>query len=133
MLDETTSRVIQKYVERLEATGIPVSFVVMFGSQAKGTAGRWSDIDLVIVSPRFDGRARRADIDSLWISAGRIDSRIEPISCGEREWLDNDSNVILEVARREGVKIMPARRGRRSGAHRRSGQRKVAGRLSAPA
>ena len=29
--------------------------VILFGSRARGTAGRWSDLDVVVVSPRFEG------------------------------------------------------------------------------
>lgn len=34
---------------------IPVERAVLFGSWAKGTAGKDSDIDLVFISPEFEG------------------------------------------------------------------------------
>jgi hypothetical protein len=33
------------------------------------------------------------------------DSRIEPIPCGERQRLEDDESVMIEVARREGRRI----------------------------
>jgi hypothetical protein len=30
------------------------------------------------------------------------DSRIEPIAVGERQWLEDDANPLIEIARREG-------------------------------
>ncbi len=37
--------------------------------------------------------------------AARTDSRIEPITCGSRQWREDDSSAILEIARREGEKL----------------------------
>ena len=34
------------------------------------------------------------------------DSRIEPIACGEQQWEEDNSSVILEMARREGERIV---------------------------
>ena len=54
---------IKQYVTFLKSQGIPVTQTILFGSQAKGTANPWSDIDTCIVSPefghnRFDERIR---------------------------------------------------------------------------
>ena len=46
-------------------------------------------------------------MDNLWILTARTDCRIEPIPCGEREWVEDDSRAIIEIARREGVIITP--------------------------
>jgi hypothetical protein len=68
-------------------------------------AHAWSDIDLVVVSPQFDQSPCWADVRVLWRQAARVDSRIEPIACGERQWEEDRSSVILEIARREGERI----------------------------
>ena len=49
--------------------------------------------------------ARRELVERLWILSARTDARFEPIACGEREWLEDDSRAVLEIARREGVSI----------------------------
>ncbi len=46
---------VQNYLRALQTNGLPVRFGVVFGSQAKGQANQWSDIDLLVVSPQFDG------------------------------------------------------------------------------
>jgi hypothetical protein len=43
----------------------------------------------------------------LWRVAARTDSRIEPIPCGERQWVEDRSSAILEIARREGQVVVP--------------------------
>jgi predicted nucleotidyltransferase len=98
---------IRGFLHALASDGLESSFGVLFGSQVTGKADKWSDIDLVVVSPRFDAGIRREDVDRLWITASLTDSRIEPVPCGEREWVEDDSRAIIEIARREGVIITP--------------------------
>ena len=62
---------------------------------------------LVVVAPRFDGEISRGDASLLWRVAARTDSRIEPIPCGERQWAEDQSSAILEIARREDLVILP--------------------------
>jgi predicted nucleotidyltransferase len=81
---------------------------VVFGSQVSGRTDALSDIDLLIVSPRFDGRRTRQDVDLLWRVAARTDSRIEPIAVGLQQFEADDSSAIVEVARREGQIVYPA-------------------------
>jgi uncharacterized protein len=44
-------------------------------------------------------------VDLLWRLAARIDSRIEPVACGEKQWEEDDSSAIVEIARREGKRV----------------------------
>jgi len=106
MLNPTISGITQKYLQRLVAMGIPVELGVVFGSHARREASQWSDIDLLVVSPRFDEPRTREDINILWRIAAREDSRIEPLPCGSEEWRKSETNAIIEVARREGQKII---------------------------
>jgi len=80
---------------------------VLFGSYAGGGADEWSDIDLVVLAGRFDREITRQDVELLWWVAAKTDSRIEPIACGERQWVEDDKSAILEFARREGQVILP--------------------------
>ena len=103
MVDPTVLASDRTYLRNLAARGIPVPFAVIFGSHATGTADSWSDIDLVVVSPRFDRPIAREEINLLWRTAARTDSRIEPVPCGQRQWFEDTSSAILEIARREGA------------------------------
>jgi predicted nucleotidyltransferase len=97
---------IRAYLRFLEQQGIQVSFGVLYGSYAKENANEWSDIDLLVVSPLYDRNRTIDDYEKLWIYAARTDSRIEPIPVGERQYLEDDSSAIIEIARREG-QIIP--------------------------
>ena len=108
MVDQKVVESIQRYLQNLERQGIRVSFAIVFGSQTRGDSNEWSDIDLVVVSPHFDDNVRHEDVNLLWRVAARTDSRIEPVPCGERQWLEDTASALIEIARREGERILPA-------------------------
>jgi nucleotidyltransferase-like protein len=108
VVDQAIVDSVQNYLRHLGDQGFTVSFAVVFGSQTKGSSHEWSDIDLLVVSPRFDDSLERDDINRLWRTAARTDSRIEPVPCGARQWIDDTSKAIIEIARREGTRVLPA-------------------------
>jgi len=55
--------IIAQYIENLKALGVPIDRIYLFGSQARRDAGTESDVDLAVVSPRFEKM-------SLWDRAG---------------------------------------------------------------
>ncbi len=93
------------YLRAVQAAGILARRAVLFGSHARGDAGPWSDIDLVVIAPELEAPAAADLVDKLWARRASTDSRIEPIPCGEREWDHGDGRPILAWARREGVEI----------------------------
>ena len=48
--------VVRRYVDSLEAQGIRVERVYLFGSYLRGQANEWSDVDIVVVSADFAGK-----------------------------------------------------------------------------
>jgi predicted nucleotidyltransferase len=105
MVDESVLNGVRRYLQALRDQGVKVKFGIVFGSQISGKTDPWSDIDLIVVSPSFDKERTREDINMLWRLAAQTDSRIEPIPCGERQWLEDDASAIIEIARREGETI----------------------------
>ncbi len=89
-------------MNQLSALGIHPVKTVLFGSFATGKADEFSDIDLIVIAPEFDGSRQIQLIKNLW-KATSTDSRIEPIPCGKEEWENDHSRPILEIARNEGV------------------------------
>lgn len=108
MADERIVTSVKRYLRALQADhGLDARAAVLFGSYARGGADEWSDIDLVVLAGRFDREITRQDVELLWWVAAKTDSRIEPIPCGERQWLEDDKSALLEIARREGELIVP--------------------------
>ena len=104
MVEEAVIVAVKRYLSSLPAFGIHASRAVLFGSFARGQPGEYSDIDLIVIAPEFDGSRELSLVKALW-RATVGDSRIEPIPCGEREWETDQGRPILEIARREGVII----------------------------
>ena len=105
MVSTTIIKSVQDYLLCLTKSGLPVSFGVVFGSYAAGTADSDSDIDVMVVSPQFDKKIERQWINQLWRVAARTDSRIEPIPCGQQQWDKDTSSAIVEIARTEGQQV----------------------------
>lgn len=102
MVARSVVEAVRVYLRTVQENGIPVSFGVVFGSQTRGTADEQSDIDLLVVSPHFDGKKDRRETSLLWRLTVGTDTRVEPIAVGTREWKEDDSRAIVEIARREG-------------------------------
>ena len=106
MVEESIIMSVKKYLTELIKLGIPVQHSILFGSCAqKPVTDRWSDIDLLVVSSRYDDKYGREDINLLWRTAARTDNRIEPVPVGLKRWKTDDESTIIEVARREGIEI----------------------------
>ncbi len=103
MVEPAILEIIQDYMQAVNQAGIQAQRGVLFGSWARGDAKPYSDIDLVVIAPQFD-RLNRKLVDCLWeLRLTTPDTwRIEPIACGEQQWRQDDSSLILEMARREG-------------------------------
>ena len=54
MAEESVIRSVKNFLAELVKLGIPVQYGVLFGSYAKDDAHRWSDIDLLVVSSKYD-------------------------------------------------------------------------------
>ena len=106
MVKHSVIESIKKYLMELISLGVPVKFWILYGSNIDTTkAGEWSDIDLLVISPFYDKQLTREDINILWKTAAKVDSRIEPIPVGLEQWDTDDESTIIEIARREGIKI----------------------------
>lgn len=105
MAEESIIMSIRNYLKELLRAGVPVKQAILFGSYAKETDHKWSDIDLIVISDKYDKECSREDINLLWRTAARTDNRIEPIPVGAKRWKTDDESTIIEIARREGIVV----------------------------
>lgn len=47
--------ILKRFLRMIADADIHIEKAILFGSYAKDTAGKWSDIDVAIVSPDFSG------------------------------------------------------------------------------
>lgn len=57
MAEEKLIETIEYFRNQLLLEGISISKIILFGSQASGTANNDSDIDIVVVSEDFEGKS----------------------------------------------------------------------------
>lgn len=69
-------RVVKRYRTQLEKMGIHPTRVLLYGSQAAGTAREGSDIDLIVISGDWEKYNHRQRLELLGIAAARI---LEPV------------------------------------------------------
>ena len=71
-----------------DALGQPVK-VIMFGSQARGDATKYSDIDLFVIVPSLDDKTRYTISDITWevgFEAGKVISAIPSTEAKMKEF-----------------------------------------------
>ena len=76
---ETTpelKRIIKKYRAQLIKMGIRPARILLYGSQAAGTAHEGSDIDLIIISGDWTKYNNRKRLELLGVASARI---LEPV------------------------------------------------------
>jgi uncharacterized protein len=108
MLKPDVLNTIDNYLQALKSAGLEIEFAVIFGSQLTGATHQWSDIDLLVVSPQFDNMQDRSMLNILWRTTAQVDSRIEPIPCGSRQWREDDVSTIVHFARNHGEVLFAA-------------------------
>jgi len=72
-------KIIQRFLSNIKKDK-QIYKVYIYGSYAKGIAGKWSDIDLAIVSPDFSEDLFEERLRLMKLAL-EVDDRIEPNPC----------------------------------------------------
>lgn len=99
----SVKKIVKKYIKVLEENNIRIIEAVIFGSWARGTAKKESDIDIALVSDAFTGD-RFEDRRRIVPLRRKIDSRIEPIPFTPEDFYK--SGIMVEEIKRTGKIIM---------------------------
>lgn len=94
---------VRRFKQALLRKGYPVEQILLFGSRAKGTGRRASDIDVAVVCKPFLP-TRMDEMGKFWIIAGDIDLRIEPICLHPEDFEEKYSTIVQEV-KRTGIPV----------------------------
>jgi hypothetical protein len=63
--DRIVVKDVRSYLRPLQDQGRIINFGVVFGSQVRDLPDSWGDLDLLVVSPRFDDLRNHADLGLL--------------------------------------------------------------------
>lgn len=69
-------RIIERYRQQLTELGIRPARILLYGSQAAGTAREGSDVDLIVISSDWEKYNHRQRLELLGVAAARI---LEPV------------------------------------------------------
>lgn len=95
---------VKKFRSLLEKEGIPVARILIYGSYARGTFHRDSDIDVCVVSSAF-GKDRLQERFFLSHQAPKIDPRIEAVPFSIRDYQHNRVSPLLHQIRKEAYEV----------------------------
>lgn len=104
MVKSEVIALLKKYVALLNSEGITVSKAFLFGSYSQGTASDSSDIDVLLVSDKFD-ETDDATIGKTWRLTRKINTQIEPILIGMKKFQE-ESSALVSIVKSKGIEIV---------------------------
>ena len=104
---------IRRYVAALEARGIPVERVILFGSHASGHPDEWSDIDIAVISPKFDTLSLLERYEQLGLANRNLHAPLDVVGFSSIQVTNCEPESFLAEILRTGVDV-PVRPRRRT-------------------
>lgn len=96
MSRDQAEQVAGQFVAKLCEAGYPVSALYLFGSYAKNTFHRWSDIDVAVISDAVERDYFGAQKTLRDISA-EVDVRLEPHGFSPSDFAEDWQPVVHEI------------------------------------
>ena len=97
-------KLLKEYVMLLNAEGISVSKAYLFGSYLNNTASDESDIDVLIVSDKYDENDDII-IGKVWRLTRKIDTKIEPFVIGVKKFKEDTTSPLINLIKSNGIEI----------------------------
>jgi len=79
----------KKFIAYLRSQGIKIDSAYLFGSFARGTEHKWSDIDIAVISSDFSDDSFEESV-RLMILSHDVDTRIEPVPFRPERFIDEN-------------------------------------------
>lgn len=108
-MDKKITETLRGFRFALEAEGIKISRMILFGSYAKGRPRRGSDIDVAIISENFKGMnlLQRFETIGLALAKARIMEPIEAIGYTEEEFASTGGGSFIgDEIKSKGVEVI---------------------------
>ncbi len=94
---------INNYLQALINNDIPIKEAILFGSYARGSYQRWSDIDIALVYDIFEGN-RIDDKDKIRKITLSISSELEVIPFSPNDF--NSQNPFVKEILKTGIRMI---------------------------
>jgi uncharacterized protein len=96
---------IHRYVAALEARGIIVERVILFGSHAGGHAHEWSDIDIAVISPTFDELSLLERYEHLGLANSALRAPLDVVGFSPSQVATCEPSSFLREILNTGIEI----------------------------
>ena len=104
MAEKEVINLIKRYIVLLNTEGLSVKKTFLFGSYSNGQANEFSDIDVMIVSDKFDETDDNA-IGKMWSLTRKINTKIEPFLIGIKKFNEGNSSFLINNIKSTGIEI----------------------------
>jgi len=98
-------KLVLQYIRNLESLGLSIQKVIVFGSQAKGTFNKDSDIDIAIISKDFEKKGLWDRAKYLGRAARNIPYPIEALGFSPSQLKNVASGTMLDEITRSGIEV----------------------------
>ncbi len=108
-MDKKITKTLEKFKSALQAQGIKVSRIILFGSCASAKAKEGSDIDVAVVSENFKDMnlLKRLELIGLALAKARITEPIEALGYTEEELASKGQGTFLgDEIKSKGVQVI---------------------------
>jgi len=97
-------KIVRNYIERLaEEKELPIKKVILYGSRAKGSQKKDSDIDVCIISPKFKDAFGAIGFLLMRRNREEVMAGLEPVGFSEKDFKEGSS--LIEEIKKTGVEI----------------------------
>ena len=93
---------LKRYILLLNSNGISVYKAFLFGSYSTNTATEASDIDVMIVSEKYDETDDEV-VGKIWKLTRMVSTKIEPFLIGKNKFISDDNSPLIEQIKRHGI------------------------------
>ncbi len=104
MVEKSIIKIIERFLSALRENDIHIDKAILYGSYAQGRQRKDSDIDVAIVSKDF-GKDTVEEGMMLFIIAGDIDTRIEPVAISLESYEKDTWLPLIYEIRENGIEI----------------------------
>ena len=102
IINAEIEEIVLKYVQVIRSK-YKINAIILFGSYAKGTEHKDSDIDIAIVIDKFKENIIDEEVELMMLRDG-IDYRIEPHIIRVSEYENDETPFVVEV-KNTGIKV----------------------------
>jgi predicted nucleotidyltransferase len=96
--------ILKKYILLLNSNGISVYKAILFGSYSNNTATDASDIDVMIVSEKYDETDDEA-AGKIWKLTRLVSTKIEPFLIGKNKFNSDEVSPLIQLIKEKGIEV----------------------------